>query len=469
MTAENWDSGRWSLEDDADPFAEEEAEKNDTKELYEGETNVIDFDRYDHIPIEVQGDNPPSAINKFTELASLPKELVANIERCKYDKPTPVQKHAIPILIAGRDLMACAQTGSGKTAGFMFPIINNILSQEERGAPYGERMATPLALIITPTRELAGQIFDETRKFTYLTGLRPVVIYGGSGAGPQLRELERGCDILIATPGRLNDLIERERLSLEKVKYLTLDEADRMLDLGFEPQIRNVVHELGMPTHEEGRQTAMFSATFPDEIQRLAEEFLTDRIFLTVGRVGSTTDLIVQSILYVGEQDKRSVLMDVLQLVNGRTLIFTETKREADAIESHLCSKGIAATSIHGDRSQQEREFALYTFKKGETPVLVATDVAARGLDIPGVMHVINYDLPSNIDDYVHRIGRTGRAGKKGMSTAFFSDKDGNLARDLKHVMEECQQDVPEWLSNLAEQSRFGMGKGSGRFRRRFR
>ena len=274
--------------------------------------------------------------------------------------------------------------------------------------------------------------------------------------------MERGCDVLVATPGRLSDLVERARVSLSRVGYLALDEADRMLDMGFEPQIRRIVEGEDMPRTGE-RQTLLFSATFPKEIQRLAADFMHNYIFLAVGRVGSSTDLIVQHIEYVAGSDKRQVLLDLINTVEGLTLVFVETKRGADALEDFLCGNGFPATSIHGDRSQQEREAALRSFRSGRTPILVATDVAARGLDIPHVTHVINFDLPADIDDYVHRIGRTGRAGKKGLATAFFSDKDAPLARGLAELLTETNQEVPGWLANMGARASFGGGGGRGR------
>ncbi|GKC95429.1 DEAD-box ATP-dependent RNA helicase 37-like protein [Tanacetum coccineum] len=290
----------------------------------------------------------------------------------------------------------------------------------------------------------------------------------------QLRELERGVDILVATPGRLVDLLERAKVSLEMIKYLALDEADRMLDMGFEPQIRKIVEQTDMPP-PGARQTMLFSATFPREIQRLASDFLSNYIFLTVGRVGSSTDLIVQRVEYVQESDKRSHLMDLLHAqkdtgTNGKqplTLVFVETKKGADSLEHWLYSNGFPATTIHGDRSQPEREQALRSFKSGNTPILVATDVAARGLDIPHVSHVVNFDLPNDIDDYVHRIGRTGRAGKTGLATAFFNDNNTSLAKGLADLIQEANQEVPAWLTRYASRPSYGGGKNrrsGGRF-----
>ena len=288
-------------------------------------------------------------------------------------------------------------------------------------------------------------------------------MYGGADINQQLRQIERGCDLLSATPGRLVDLIERGRISLANIQYLVLDEADRMLDMGFEPQIRRIVQGEDMPGVQD-RQTLMFSATFPRDIQVLAKDFLKEYIFLSVGRVGSTSENITQKIEYVEDQDKRSVLLDILHAEDksGLTLIFVETKRMADMLSDFLMNNHFPATSIHGDRTQREREHALSTFRSGRTPIMVATAVAARGLDIPNVTHVINYDLPSDIDDYVHRIGRTGRAGNTGVSTAFFNRGNKNIVRELVELLREANQETPPWLEQvLIESTHGGSGYGS--------
>lgn len=314
-------------------------------------------------------------------------------------------------------------------------------------------------MILAPTRELVSQIHEEARKFCYRSWVRPAVVYGGADINQQLRLIERGCDLLSATPGRLVDLIERGRISLANIRYLVLDEADRMLDMGFEPQIRRIVQGEDMPGVQE-RQTLMFSATFPRDIQMLARDFMKDYVFLSVGRVGSTSENITQKIEYVEDNDKRSVLLDIVSVQGekGLTLVFVETKRMADMLSDFLYTNNIAATSIHGDRTQRERETALQTFRTGRTPVLVATAVAARGLDIPNVTHVVNYDLPSDIDDYVHRIGRTGRAGNTGIATAFFNRGNRNIVRDLLELLREANQEIPGWLDTVAQESAFGGG-----------
>jgi len=342
--------------------------------------------------------------------------------------------------------MACAQTGSGKTAAFLFPVIAKLIAQPPANSYVRDRKVNPPALIIAPTRELACQIHEEATKFCYKTGLRAVVVYGGTPIGNQIRELERGCEILVATPGRLVDIIERGRISLSQCTYIVLDEADRMLDMGFEPQIRRIVEGEDMP---QIRQTLMFSATFPREIQNLASSFLYDYIFLTVGRVGSATDLVKQHFLRVNEADKDYILLDLLPSVQGLTIIFVETKKKADVLEEFLFRNNFRATSIHGDREQHERTAALKSFSSGHMPYLIATNVAARGLDIDNIMHVINYDMPNDIDDYVHRIGRTGRAGKAGIATTLISEDNVGVVPKLLEILHESGQDIPDWLSSM--------------------
>lgn len=428
----------------------------------------INFANYDDIPVEASGHDVPEPVNTFTN-PPLDDHLISNIKLASYATPTPVQKYSIPIVMGGRDLMACAQTGSGKTGGFLFPILSQAFQTGPSNSPatgggFRQRKAFPTSLILAPTRELVSQIYDEARKFAYRSWVRPCVVYGGADIGTQLRSIERGCDLLVATPGRLVDLIERGRISLANIKYLVLDEADRMLDMGFEPQIRRIVEGEDMPT-VQNRQTLMFSATFPRDIQLLARDFLKDYVFLSVGRVGSTSENITQKIEYVEDQDKRSVLLDILHThAGGLTLIFVETKRMADTLSDFLINQGFPATAIHGDRTQRERERALEFFRNGRCPIMVATAVAARGLDIPHVMHVVNYDLPTDIDDYVHRIGRTGRAGNTGLATAFFNRGNRGIVRELIELLKEAHQEIPSFLENIArESSGFGGGRGRGR------
>ena len=353
---------------------------NDPSKAHTG----INFSNYDDIPVEASGHDVPEPVLTFSN-PPLDDHLLSNIKLSRYLTPTPVQKYSIPIVKGGRDLMACAQTGSGKTGGFLFPILSQAFEQgpsaaaPSAGTGFGrQRKAFPTSLILAPTRELVSQIYDEARKFAYRSWVRPCVVYGGADIGTQLRSIERGCDLLVATPGRLVDLIERGRISLSNIKYLVLDEADRMLDMGFEPQIRRIVDGEDMPP-VNARQTLMFSATFPRDIQMLARDFLKDYIFLSVGRVGSTSENITQKIEYVEDHDKRSVLLDILHSHDGGlTLIFVETKRMADTLSDFLINQSFPATAIHGDRTQRERERALEFFRNGRCPIMVATAVAAR-------------------------------------------------------------------------------------------
>ncbi|XP_035145830.3 ATP-dependent RNA helicase DDX3X isoform X1 [Callithrix jacchus] len=443
------------------------------RELFSGGNTGINFEKYDDIPVEATGSNCPPHIENFSDI-DMGEIIMGNIELTRYTRPTPVQKHAIPIIKGKRDLMACAQTGSGKTAAFLLPILSQIytdgpgeaLKAVKGNGRCGRRKQYPISLVLAPTRELAVQIYEEARKFSYRSRVRPCVVYGGADIGQQIRDLERGCHLLVATPGRLVDMMERGKIALDFCKYLVLDEADRMLDMGFEPQIRRIVEQDTMPP-KGVRHTMMFSATFPKEIQMLARDFLDEYIFLAVGRVGSTSENITQKVVWVEDLDKRSFLLDILG-ATGRdslTLVFVETKKGADSLEDFLYHEGHACTSIHGDRSQRDREEALRQFRSGRSPILVATAVAARGLDISNVRHVINFDLPSDIEEYVHRIGRTGRVGNLGLATSFFNEKNVNIAKDLLDLLVEAKQEVPSWLESMAYEHHY-KGGNRGRSKR---
>ncbi|XP_032061489.1 probable ATP-dependent RNA helicase DDX4 [Aythya fuligula] len=410
----------------------------------------INFDKYDENIVEVSGLDPPAPLMSFEE-ASLCQTLNKNIARAGYSKLTPVQKYSIPIILAGRDLMACAQTGSGKTAAFLLPIVAQMMRDGVTASSF-KKQQEPECIIVAPTRELINQIFLEARKFVYGTCIRPVVIYGGTQTGHSIRQIMQGCNILCATPGRLLDIIGKEKIGLCELKYLVLDEADRMLDMGFGLDMKKLISSPDMPSKEK-RQTLMFSATFPEEVQRLAGEFLKmDYLFVVVGHVGGACSDVQQSILLVPQYSKRDKLIEILHMTgNERTMVFVETKKKADYIAAFLCQENIPTTSIHGDREQREREVALQDFRSGKCPVLVATSVAARGLDIENVQHVINFDLPSTIEVYVHRIGRTGRCGNTGKAISFFDNgSDGHLAQPLVKVLSDAHQEVPVWLEELA-------------------
>jgi len=427
----------------------------DLQDLWDDSSHTgINFSKYDKIPVTVQGENKPRPLETFDQ-AGFGQVLKSNIKRAQYTTPTPVQKYGIPIIKEGRDLMATAQTGSGKTAAFLFPMIDK-LTVSGLGARDGLAGAAvaPQVVIMAPTRELVIQIYEEATKFSGGTDLRCCISYGGTSVHDQLLALSRGCNILAATPGRLLDFVERGRISFANVQFLVLDEADRMLDMGFMPQIKNCVYH---KTMNKSKQTLMFSATFPVQIQRLAREFLNNYLFLTVGVVGGACTDVRQTFHNVSDKprmERNEMLVDMLKgQGRGRnnnqekTLIFVERKKHADVLALFLCQEDLPATTIHGDRAQEEREMAIADFSSGRKPVLVATAVAARGLDIKGVTHVVNFEMPKEVEEYVHRIGRTGRVGNTGRATSFFDFKDDSgIVNPLVNILTDAKQPIPDWM-----------------------
>ncbi|XP_030243658.1 ATP-dependent RNA helicase vasa-like isoform X2 [Drosophila navojoa] len=428
---------------------------NDETEMFStGISSGINFAKYDHIPVKVTGENVPSAIKSFDK-ARLRGSVLDNVAKSGYVVPTPIQKVSIPVIAEGRDLMACAQTGSGKTAAFLLPILSNILDES-----HDLEIGKPQAVIVSPTRELAIQIFNEARKFAYSTYLKISIVYGGTSFKYQNECITKGCHVLIATPGRLLDFVDRTFITFSDTRFVVLDEADRMLDMGFSDSMRKIMHHQTMRAEH---QTLMFSATFPEEIQRLAGEFLRNYIFVTVGVVGGACSDVQQTIYEVNKFNKRSKLMEILREGADGTIVFVETKRAADFLASFFSETEFPTTSIHGDRLQSQREQALRDFKNGTMKVLIATSVASRGLDIKNVKHVINYDMPSNIDDYVHRIGRTGRVGNSGRATSFFDpDQDRAIAGDLIKILKGSGQEVPDFLKEIGGCASYGGGSSFG-------
>jgi len=421
----------------------------DDKLFDQGIASGINFAKYDKIQVKLTGENGPKPLKSFED-ANLRQLIMDNLKKSGYSTPTPVQKYAIPCIRAKRDLMACAQTGSGKTAAFLLPIIHTLLEEGCEPTP-GESPQRVHAVIVAPTRELVIQINDEARKFSCGSMIKSINIYGGTSTGFQLSNLFKGCNILVATPGRLMDFVDKGKISFESVKYLVLDEADRMLDMGFMPEITRITSSGNMPAKTE-RQTLMFSATFPEQVQVLAFDLLnTNYLFLTIGVVGGACDDVEQKVYEVDKFAKREKLMEIVNNVGtDRTMVFVETKKNADFLATYLCGEGLPTTSIHGDRLQREREEALRDFKTGKMPIIVATGVASRGLDIRDVKHVINYDLPKEIEEYVHRIGRTGRLGNTGKATSFFDPsraEDQGLAQFLTKILSDANQEVPDFLA----------------------
>jgi len=362
-----------------------------------------------------------------------------------YTAPTPIQFHAIPPVLGGRDLCGIAQTGTGKTAAFALPILQRLAAAKQRTAPQ-----TCRALVLSPTRELATQIAGSFRAYGAGMPLSTAVVFGGVPVGPQRQKLARGIDILVATPGRLLDLIDTRSLTLSGVQVLVLDEADRMLDLGFIHALRRIVKLL-----PRQRQTLLFSATMPRPIAALAEDYLNDPVKVVVAPPATTVERVEQRVVFVPSDRKRDVLARLLRdPAFARVLVFTRTKYGADRVVRHLVCAGIEATAIHGNKSQPQRERALAGFRDGQARVLVATDIAARGIDVDGVSHVINFELPNVPEDYVHRVGRTARAGAAGIAIAFCSDEERPHLRDIEKLTRCSLRAIPVPLAAPAPRDR---------------
>ncbi|TDL24880.1 DEAD-domain-containing protein [Rickenella mellea] len=495
------------------------------------EKEVNDFRRKKEI--KIFGRDVPKPVTAFDEVG-FPEYLLSSIRAQGFPEPTPIQCQAWPMALTGRDLVGIAQTGSGKTIAFALPAILHINAQPLLAPGDG-----PIALVLAPTRELAVQIQQECTKFGANSRIRNTAIYGGAPKGPQIRDLQRGVEVVIATPGRLIDMLETNKTNLRRVTYLVMDEADRMLDMGFEPQIRKIVSQI-----RPDRQTLMWSATWPKDVQKLANDFLKDMIQVNVGSMDLTANHNIKQIVeVVSDFEKRTRLIKHLEKIsteNAKVLIFVATKRVADEITKYLRMDGWPALAIHGDKEQRERDWVLGEFKAGRSPILIATDVASRGLgesatvtfrqhssmeclppssilavsslrawlflisefgefcskqliprDMPPLLlfttggtsrtrlcswhvgrlwtyvkdvgYVINYDFPNNLEDYVHRIGRTGRAGMQGTAYTYFTTDNAKAARELIQILREARSDVPPQLEEMAMYSGGGGGGGRGR------
>jgi len=392
----------------------------------------------------------------FEELGLMP-ELLKAVAEAGYTEPTPIQAQAIPVVLEGKDVMGGAQTGTGKTAGFVLPLLQR-LARHASTSPSPARHPVR-ALILTPTRELAMQVHESVQTYGKHVPLRDLVVYGGVDIKPQIEALRKGVEIVVATPGRLLDHVEQKTVSFNFVEVLVLDEADRMLDMGFIPDIKRILALL-----PKERQSLLFSATFSEEIKKLADSMLRAPVLIEVARRNALTDTVTHRIHPVAADDKRALLAHLLKKSNvSQVLVFVGTKFGASRLAHYLERQGINATAIHGDKSQQQRTEALEAFKNGTVRVLVATDVAARGLDIDDLPHVINYELPHVPEDYVHRIGRTGRAGKEGDATSLVcAEERGKLAEIEKLIKRQIEQVVIEGYEPEAEF--YGeMGKGRRR------
>lgn len=348
------------------------------------------------------------------------------LKRANFSQPTPIQNKAIPLALEGHDILGLAQTGTGKTLAFGLPLIDHLLAQPGKPAP-----KTAKALILAPTRELVNQIAESLRNLTKKTKLRVATVVGGQSIGKQISFLSRGTDILVATPGRLIDLMERGAVDLSSVRHLVLDEADQMLDMGFIHALRRIAPELGTP-----RQTMLFSATMPKQMEELSQAYLSNPQRVQVSPPGKAADKITQSVHFLSRAEKPGKLRDILSKdTDALTLVFARTKHGAEKLMKGLVEDGFNAASIHGNKSQGQRDRAIKAFRAGDITILVATDVAARGIDIPGVAYVINYDLPEVPDNYVHRIGRTARAGREGEGIAFCAPDEVDQLRQIQKLM----------------------------------
>ncbi|UTS93431.1 DEAD/DEAH box helicase [Rhizobium anhuiense] len=366
------------------------------------------------------------ALTNFESLG-VSKPIVATLFQLGIETPTPIQEHAIPLLLEGRDLIGLAQTGTGKTAAFGLPLIEKLLADERR-----PDNRTTRTLILAPTRELVNQIAESLKKFIRKSPLRINVVVGGVSINKQQLQLEKGTDILVATPGRLLDLVNRRAITLTTVRYLVLDEADQMLDLGFVHDLRKIAKMV-----PKKRQTMLFSATMPKAIADLAGEYLVDPVKVEVTPPGKAADKVEQYVHFVGGKNDKTELLrkSLTENPDGRAIVFLRTKHGAEKLMKHLENIGYSVASIHGNKSQGQRERALKAFRDGSIKTLIATDVAARGIDIPAVSHVYNYDLPEVPDAYVHRIGRTARAGRDGIAIAFCAPDEAKLLRDIERLM----------------------------------
>ncbi|GAA5926665.1 hypothetical protein JCM1841_003198 [Sporobolomyces salmonicolor] len=446
LRAQNWDPS--TLTKFEKNFYEE-----DKRVAARTEREVADFRREKEI--QVFGSNIPKPVHNFEEM-NFPSYIMAEIKRAGFTSPSAIQCQSWPMALSGRDLVAISATGSGKTISFALPAMIHINAQPLLAPGDG-----PIVLILAPTRELAVQIQEECTKFGSSSRIRNTCVYGGVPKGGQIRDLQRGSEIVIATPGRLIDMLESGKTNLRRVTYLVMDEADRMLDMGFEPQIKKILEQI-----RPDRQTLMFSATWPKEVQKLAHTYLKDFAQVQIGSLELSANVNITQIVEVcSDFEKRGKLIKHLEKIsaeNAKVLIFIGTKRVADDLTKYLRQDGWPALAIHGDKQQQERDWVLSEFKSGRSPIMIATDVASRGLDVKDVAYVINYDMPNGIEDYIHRIGRTARAGAKGTAYSYITPDQGRLGKDLVKILQDAKQQVPPQLQEIAM---FGGGGGGGRGR----
>ena len=433
----------------------------------------FDFDNLSHETIKIfyqeeeistNHNNDNITINDSFHKLNIDKQIMNNLIKMQYDLMTPIQKYIIPYVLNKKDCLGCAQTGSGKTIAFLVPIVSLMLKE---GCPK-EKMqynycSYPVCLILVPTRELAEQIYKEARKVIHKTGIIVTKVYGGVPCDSQIRELKQGSDIVIGTPGRLLEHIERRYLNLSMIQYLVMDESDRMLDMGFEDQMKSIVFNSQM-TDKTKRNNLMFSATIPQNVLSISNKFMNESYLITSSNkndIGNANSNVTQIIEYVEDNDKILKLHEIFQQIQGNAILFMETKKSVDSLESFLEKRNYNVVAIHGDKPQTLRQEAIKLFSSGEVPILIATDVASRGLDFPNVSYVFNFDMPKNIEDYIHRIGRTGRVGNKGTAISFFNSKNASIASELVNILNKMNQEVPEFLYQYYDEKKSFSNNGN--------
>jgi len=413
---------------------------------------------------EISIDDPEcycKPILDFCEL-DVPAALQDVFRKNNYQTPTPIQAQSWPICLQGRDCIAIARTGSGKTLGFLVPAMVHIRAQ-----PALRKGDGPIAVVLTPTRELAQQVHEEARKFGQSMRIRTTPVYGGAAKLPQKRELEAGSEIIVACPGRLLDFIQSGTTNMSRCSFLIMDEADRMLDMGFEPQIRKIVGQM-----RKEKQTLMYSATWPKEVRRMAEDFQNNPAMITIGSRAEElfANPNIQQIIEVCEEwDKPIKFTNFMEKAYGnkvfKSIVFTDTKKACDYLAQQLSKRGWPVAPIHGDKDQRQRDSVLRDFKQGRIPILIATDVAARGIDVPDIKYVINYDFPGTMEDYIHRIGRTARGEKTGVAYSLITRDHARCCKELISILERSKQQVPKSLIELQTQSK-NMAGAKARSRR---
>jgi len=438
------------------PFEKNFYRENE-KTASRGKAEIEAYRTKHEVTITTVGNLPaPNPILSFKE-ADFKSAIKDCIERNGFAEPTPIQAQGWPIALSGKDMVGIAQTGSGKTLAFAIPALTHITAQS-----YLEPGDGPIGLVLCPTRELAQQVMKVSEEYARALGVKITCVYGGAPKGQQIRELERGCEMVVATPGRLIDLLNMGKTNLRRCTCLVLDEADRMLDMGFEPQIRTIIGQI-----RPDRQTIMWSATWPREVQALARDFMKEPLQVNIGSSKlSANHNIMQIVDVLSEWEKYDKLQKLLEEIMSygptKTIIFTDTKRCADDITRQLRRSGWPTVSIHGDKKQEEREWVLNEFRTGNSPIMIATDVASRGIDISDIKFVVNYDYPSSAEDYIHRIGRTARANGTGTSYTFFTQSNAKNASKLIEILREANQNVPAELEAMgnkwAESGRGGYG-----------